>query len=835
MNPSPGDICAALSADGNYYRARINEINNENFVEIFLIDYGNCETVPKSNIKVLTPKFKYTSALAVKVFLPMKRSSNFDSEEAVIKEIKTLTEGYTFQFKVLDIYKSNWIANIESHGFSMIDVLRQKGLVENTRLDEIKEKIDKVLEKEKRAQLNRIQHKYERQQVPKQQDYDDKAHKEQMQPHQAQSQDNQQETQPQEQPTTSNVIETEVAPANAKIPNTTPAYISHVDRPDSFYLHLDSISDDLSNFQQSLQLVGSSIPPLTDFRTGANCVAKYSVDDQWYRAQIIDTDGRITSIRFTDYGNTDTITDNALLKCGGSFESIQSFAIHCSLPIQPRNSREWSDEACTKIRDLSNDQLIHFERICQSSQNKTYVNLFYGEGRDVTKELIIEGYAEPLEIIKSGEKCYVSHVNSLNDFFIQMDSDSSALQLIEDYFSDVSKFGEVTEFKKGSICIAQFEDEKFYRARILDGTMTEDGLKVFFIDYGNTFMAKNVRALPQDIAELQQLLKKCSMKLPNGVKEWSEEAEKKFVEIAISDSIFRVQLTQPGRKAVVELFIDDRNIGELLAEFCEKGAPTALIIDEHEISHEIQTPLPTSILSNVRAREPAYITQVNSLDSLYVQLEAKTEELEVMVANLRAAYDLPSLDIDQVKVGDICAAKFIGDDVYYRAKVLNKILMGCNILFIDYGNESFATDLRVVPSVLQNAEPLAIHCKLSPHTTAWSDQDHKYFSEITNPNDTFQIEIIDCTKMPCVINLYKEDQNLRDLVLQNHLSANTIASHDNNLKQTEDLEINNNVNTSNSANIASAVAADTVTKTSEADNVAGEIVSNMIQTAIQSQ
>lgn len=882
VNPSYGEICAVLSSDNNYYRGRIEELNDDNTVKAFYIDYGNCEVVPNSNIKGLVPKFKNMSALAVKVFLPMKNIQN--KEETVINEIKSITGGFVLQFKVLNVYQSNWIGNIEANGFSIIDILRQKDVVKEARLDEIKTIIDAAAEQEKKVKLKQMQKNRERFHASKQPDSNDGVQKQQIssqqvqsqqvqpqpsqpqqiqpqpaQPHQVQPQPaqpqqvqpqpaqpqqvqpqqiqpqqqpqlqkNQQEMVPPEQPAASSAPEK--LSAIDKASNRTKAYISHADRPDSFYLQLESSNDELTGLQQSLQLIGSSIPPLTDFRTGASCIAKYSVDDQWYRAKIIDTDGHITSIRFTDYGNTDTITENNLLKCGGQFEKIREMAIHCSLPIQPRNSREWSDEACKKILHINNEQALEYECICESNQNKMYVNLFT-EGRDITKELIIEGYADPLEIIKSGEKCYVSHVNSLNDFYVQMDRDSQALQLIEDYFLDVSKFGQVTECRKGSICIAQYEDEKYYRARILDDSMTSDGLKVFFIDYGNTFMAKNIRALPENIAELQQLLKKCSMKLPSGVKEWSEQAEKKFTEIALSENIFTVQLSQPGRKATVELFMDDRNIGDELAELCEKGAPTSSIIDEHEISHAIQTPQPVSLLSNVSAREPAYISHVNSMDDFYIQLAAKAEGLEVMVVNLQAAYDLPEISMDQIKEGDICAAKFVNDGFYYRAKVLEKVLEGCKVLFIDYGNESFSSDLRTLPSVLTNAEPLAIHCKLSANTTAWTADDQKNFKEIGDPNETFQIEIIDCGKMPCVINLYNNDQNVRDLVLKKNSNANVHASNEKNDKQTEDSENNNNIN----AKTSDAVVTDTVTKSSEANNVASELVSNIIQTAIQSQ
>ena len=80
-------------------------------------------------------------------------------------------------------------------------------------------------------------------------------------------------------------------------------FITHVDHPNRFYIQLNSDTEALESFQQTLQIVGPQLPPLKNFRAGELCIGKYAFDDGWYRARIIDSDSEITSIQFIDYGN----------------------------------------------------------------------------------------------------------------------------------------------------------------------------------------------------------------------------------------------------------------------------------------------------------------------------------------------------------------------------------------------------------------------------------------------------------------------------------------------------------------------------------------------------
>lgn len=375
------------------------------------------------------------------------------------------------------------------------------------------------------------------------------------------------------------------------------AFITHVDNPNRFYMQLNSDTAAIDSLHESLQIVAPQLPALREFRAGEMCVGKFSLDDSWYRAKIIDTDGEITSIQFIDYGNTDSITDNALLKAtDNSVMADKPYAMACSLPIAPHGNTkvEWSEKACEKLRMISGDTPIEYELISKY-RDVNYVKIYLVGGRNVVRELIEEELADPVEIITAGETCYVSHIDSLNNFYIQVESDTEALQKIEIHLDEHRDSAIVDAPAIGLICSAQYEDGQFYRARILEIFAESKQYRVEFVDYGNVFVTHEIRTLDPRIAQLPHLRKRCQLQMPNDVQEWSEQAEQQFRQISENGATaFKVHLMKPGKTACVELVMaDGAELSTVLAEFCEKrpASPNHLN-DEHDAAAE-------SVLSDI--------------------------------------------------------------------------------------------------------------------------------------------------------------------------------------------------------------------------------------------
>lgn len=62
--------------------------------------------------------------------------------------------------------------------------------------------------------------------------------------------------------------------------------LTHIDSPSEFYLQLREATDSVDELQENLQNIAAELADLESPSAGALCAAPYSVDQQWYRAQV---------------------------------------------------------------------------------------------------------------------------------------------------------------------------------------------------------------------------------------------------------------------------------------------------------------------------------------------------------------------------------------------------------------------------------------------------------------------------------------------------------------------------------------------------------------------
>lgn len=682
-SPQIGELYAALSSDGNWYRGRVVQIDrNASTVEMCWIDYGNNECVPNNQVKPLESKFKEAiSAFVQEMYLPIK--PKHDDNTSIINLINDYGEENELTIKITGIHKSHYYCDlINANGASLLETLTNKHLIQP--IEQFEEDFDETQKEKIEFTVN------------------------------------------------SDMIT---------------AFVSHCDHPNRFYLQLDSDTDALNELQENLQIVAPSLPLLTKLHSDSMCVVKYTLDDQWYRAKIIDTDGEVTSIQFIDYGNTDSITDNKLLKASNeSITERKPYALACSLAIEPH--KEWCDNGCIRFRNAISDfeNPLQFSYISKD-ENINYVDLFV-DGQNIAELLVNENLAEPCEVINMNEKCFVSHINSLDDFFIQIESQSETLQLVEEFLN--SESGNIESdgaamsidcLNVGSTCSAQFEDGRYYRAKVLDNQNNGNGIEVEFMDYGNVTRSHQIRPLHAKISEMQPLCKRCSLRTPTNVKCWSEEAEEKFRELsADGDTEFVAHLIGCAKKkTVIDLMMDGELLSKKLSHLCET----------HVENRETTTIHPSAVTLPI-GKQQCFVSHTNSASDFYVQVA--TSDVDAMKANLENANDFELFE--EVEVGTLCAAMF-EDDCYYRAKILEKVDNGYMVLFIDSGKTANSKDLRQLPEALKTIAPIAIRCKLEDDLIE-NLKTQTENSENIFHNQTFQeIEFLDNSTEPVTVRFFE--------------------------------------------------------------------------------
>nr|XP_022905962.1 maternal protein tudor-like isoform X2 [Onthophagus taurus] len=495
--------------------------------------------------------------------------------------------------------------------------------------------------------------------------------------------------------------------------------LSHSDSPSEFYLQLSNDLDSISALQVELQTQVPNLVNLDNPAPGILCAAPFSLDGQWYRAQILDADDDITTVRFVDFGNTDVIDNKAtaIKTLPAEMLSMEYHAKLCSLYIKPIGE-EWSSSVIEKFDNFLGEKSLRAEIIHQDEKT-TYVEL-YANHENVAEYLRKENLASNLELeTETSTTGYISHLNSPSEFWMQLDSSVPDLEWVADQLMNASTFPILQDLTPGSLCAAMFpEDKSWYRARILSNTVA--GIEVNFIDYGNSYSCTELRELPEELVMLSPLALKCSLSKPAGILQWSTQATEKFNEISADGAtVYNVNILTTGETSIIQLMVENEDVSYLL--------------------------LPE--LKDCR------ISCFNSLDDFWVQFIENDPKLKQIETNLN---NTQLTDLETPEENEIIVTTY--ENNLKRAKILNKVNDEFKVLLIDSGIEIVTNNLKKLPEDNETTqEALAKQYKLEVlPRTKWADNSESKFREFLTTT-VFQLEEV----ADGLARLYLNDEDVR--------------------------------------------------------------------------
>lgn len=540
-------------------------------------------------------------------------------------------------------------------------------------------------------------------------------------------------------------------------------YVSHIDSPGQFWLQMSDKIDAIEEIQAELQANASTYADLENREIGVLCVAKFTADELWYRAEILDADSDITTVRFIDYGNTDVLDNQpgVLKVIPDKLKETEGYAVKASVNAVPTGTGQWSEPASDYFVELCGDLSNPVDALVVLKDVTTYIDIFVN-GKNLTDKLVSEGHATRSDEPECGGNlptCFASHVNSPSEFWIQLESATDELQAVETAMVDAANFPELTEKEEGVICAAQYPEDGFwYRAQVIvDGS---EGTEVLFMDYGNASIATELRNLPEELKNKPALSRKCALQKPRDIKSWSRKSEEKFNELAAEGAtIFNVQFIASGDISIVELYLEGKSVTEELVGLCE----------EQPLS-ERPTPVGQDLKSSGK------ICYTNSVDEFYVNLDSAASNLGVVMEKMLDCAEFEKAT--DLKVGTVCAAFWAEDEQWYRAKILESCDVGYHVLFIDYGNKAKCEDFRVLPEDIALIEPLAKCCRLATSDgNSISDAAKKRFEAIAADGSTFLIEFLDTTKEPVLVRLTLDGEDVSNII-NNVYSDTAVATEE---------------------------------------------------------
>lgn len=159
--------------------------------------------------------------------------------------------------------------------------------------------------------------------------------------------------------------------------------LSHIENPSLFYVQQVATAGNLSNLINDMNVtykseVGNTLYQVYVPYVGMVCAAQYTVDKQWYRAQVLSLPGgAMVEVQYVDFGNKEVIHNRYLRKLFDRFLKLSKQAIACSLSeVEPGTEEGWTAEAKNWMMDMAYKKQLYLKSLGMNEENKASVILF---------------------------------------------------------------------------------------------------------------------------------------------------------------------------------------------------------------------------------------------------------------------------------------------------------------------------------------------------------------------------------------------------------------------------------------------------------------------------
>ncbi|KAK3602033.1 hypothetical protein CHS0354_015024 [Potamilus streckersoni] len=134
-------------------------------------------------------------------------------------------------------------------------------------------------------------------------------------------------------------------------------YLSYTESPSNFYVQLATQEDKLNELMGKLKdTYSEEKQSLSQGMPGVACTAKFSNDDKWYRAEVLEPHDTTLKLRFVDFGNSEETSLDLVKILASEFVDIQPLAFQCCLQDLYPIGEEWSSESITEFEALTIDK-----------------------------------------------------------------------------------------------------------------------------------------------------------------------------------------------------------------------------------------------------------------------------------------------------------------------------------------------------------------------------------------------------------------------------------------------------------------------------------------------
>ncbi|XP_026641583.1 tudor domain-containing protein 6 isoform X5 [Microtus ochrogaster] len=348
-----------------------------------------------------------------------------------------------------------------------------------------------------------------------------------------------------------------------EVGSTVEVKVSHIETPGSFWCQLMRNAQGFQTLMCDIEDYCKSEPAPYKGDTRA-CLAIRTANGRWSRA-VISGAPSLEHVRvvFVDYGDKDVISMKNILSISDAFLKVRAQAFWCSLYnlIQPTgdNPFVWDEKAvkafsgfiddawqnnlelkCTLFALASRhdeewfnvvDLLTPFQSACHFLVEKSLARPVKLQ-KPLEPSVQLHSYYYSTHDLKIGseELVYVTHVEDPWTFYCQLARNTNILEQLSYNIMQLSKAlldVKASPLVPGTLCLAKYTDGNWYR-----GVIEKEPNKIFFVDFGNTYVASDhLLPIPRDAYDVLLLPMqaiKCSLSdipthIPGEVTAWFQE------------------------------------------------------------------------------------------------------------------------------------------------------------------------------------------------------------------------------------------------------------------------------------------------------------------------
>jgi len=131
------------------------------------------------------------------------------------------------------------------------------------------------------------------------------------------------------------------------------AYCTHIESAVLIKCQLSQYEEKINVISESLPSYAESVNPSQNLKVGDYCIAKYTVDETWYRSQVLRVTESDISVEFIDYGNTDSVNITNTRPLNAAIAEIPRTCIDVQLSdvhvtdISISKTKAWLEEKLT--------------------------------------------------------------------------------------------------------------------------------------------------------------------------------------------------------------------------------------------------------------------------------------------------------------------------------------------------------------------------------------------------------------------------------------------------------------------------------------------------------